>query len=1061
MKKPACSSLVLAALALSLASAPGEPLSNPAGGGARKAPASDELAQAFAKPPASARPWVFWFWLNANVTPESITADLEAMQRVGIGGVEFMDVDQGVLPCAVKFMDDSWQELFAHAVREAKRLGIEIVFNNGPGWFGSGGAWMSPDRGMQTVLTSETRVPGGRLWTGKLPQPKGRVPESQLAYRDIAVIAVAEPDLKSEKRFEIPKFNLKAVTWKPGWIGYSGVQSEPRATSAPAGVPIPLEKIVDLTGRIKPDGSLEWEAPPGEWTIFRIGHGWNGSKPGPASSGQSGPEIDYLSKEAVRLHFNAMVKRLKESVGSAAPGTLVGTHIDSWEGGGQNWTANMPAEFRKRRGYSIEPYLPVMAGRVVGDLQLTERFLWDLRQTVSELMVENYFAEFQRMTRENGLRLTCECYTTIGNDLDAANFVEEPMAEFWSPENGFGPTVKAMASAAQINGRAVVGAEAFTANQNERWLQHPAKLKALADSAFSQGINRFVIHRYAAQRFPHVAPGLQMGPWGQHYERTNTWWEWSLPWHTYLSRCQYMLRQGKPVADVLDLQAEEPLRRFQPRAIKGYDYTACSPDAFHRTKVRDGQWVVTSGLSYRLLVLPDSETMTLARLKRLLEGVRAGAAILGQPPKATPGLSNYPQADTELKSLTEELWGVGKPESERQVGKGFVFTGQTPEQVLARLGVAPDFISDRPLSGIHRTVDGAEVYFVANASPAVVRANATFRVAGKQPELWNPETGEIESVKVFQEKNGVTTLPLHLEPSGSVFVVFRHPSLGRNAAVHGSSTGAKITVHRARYGMLEDPLKTRDVTAKVQSLVDSGNLAIEVSDMAKADDPAYGTVKNLEVTFSSGGKSATVIGRDSESIAIEAIDSDGEEITGPWEVSFDPKWGGPAKVTFEKLEDWSKCPAPEIKYYSGAATYRKTFPYKPADSKSKIHLDLGRVAIMARVKLNGQDLGILWKPPYRIDITPVVKAGDNTLEIEVVNLWPNRLIGDEQLPEDSERQANGTLKAWPKWLVEGKPIPTGRFTFSSWRLWNKGDLLVESGLLGPVQLISTQRMSNP
>lgn len=1007
------------------------------------------LDKNFSRPPASARPWVYWFWLNANVTAEGITADLEAMQRVGIGGVLLMDVDQGVLQGSVKFMDDAWRELFAHAVREAKRLGLEINLNNGPGYFGSGGAWMPPEMGLQTVVTSETRVRGGQRWSGQLP-----VAGNKGAYCDVAVIAVAEPDLGTEKRFQVPDFNLKAMKWK-GWIGYRGIRSGPLAANAPDGVSIPPDKVVDLSDRMKPDGGMEWDVPPGDWTIMRIGHAWSGSKPGPVAGESTGPEIDYLNKDAVRFHFSKMVKSIQDDIGSKAPGALVATHIDSWEGGGQNWTSNMPAEFRKRRGYAIEPWLPVMAGRVIGNLQLTERFLWDLRQTVSELMVENYLAEFQRMTHESGLRLTFECYTTGGNDLDAANFVDEPMAEFWSPikVNGFAPSMKSMASAAHLNGRAIVGAESFTAMQNERWLQHPASLKSLADFAFSHGINRLVVHRYAAQRFLHTAPGLQMGPWGQHYERTNTWWEWSLPWHIYLSRCQYLLRQGKPVADVLDLQAEEPLRRFQNRNIAGYDYTACGPDMFNRMIVRDGQWIAPSGLAYRLLVLPDSETMSIARLKRLIADVRAGAAILGQPPQATPGLSGYPHADAELKRLSEELWGAGTPVPERKVGKGFVFTNQSPEQALTRLGAAPDFSSDRPLNWIHRNVNGADMYFVANSTAGSLQTKATFRVTGKQPELWNPETGEIEAVETYLEENGATTVPLRLEPSGSVFVVFRKPSIGGKTLVElPSSGGDKITILTARYGMLDDPQKTRDVASKVQALVDAGNLSLLVADLAKDDDPAYGTVKTLEVAYSSGGKSVTVSGKDPESISIGAANPSAEEIAGPWEVSFDPKWGGPAKVTFEKLDDWSKHPEAGIKYYSGAATYRKTFAYQPSDSKSKLHLNLGKVAVMARVKLNGCDLGILWKPPYRVDITGAIKPGDNQLEIQVVNLWPNRLIGDEQLPEDSERKGNGTLKQWPQWLLDGKPSPAGRFTFSSWRLWKKEDALQPSGLIGPVTL---------
>jgi hypothetical protein len=177
-----------------------------------------------------------------------------------------------------------------------------------------------------------------------------------------------------------------------------------------------------------------------------------------------------------------------------------------------------------------------------------------------------------------------------------------------------------------------------------------------------------------------------------------------------------------------------------------------------------------------------------------------------------------------------------------------------------------------------------------------------------------------------------------------------------------------------------------------------------------------------------------------------------QEITGPWAVAFDPKWGGPAQVTFDKLEDWSKRPEDGIKYYSGTANYQTKFIYKPASAPTKTWLDLGKVAVMAEVRLNGKDLGILWKPPYRVDVTGALRAGENQLELKVVNLLINRQIGDEQLPDDSPRNPGGTLRAWPQWVQDGKPSPTGRFTFGSHRLWKKNDPLVESGLLGPVTL---------
>jgi hypothetical protein len=293
--------------------------------------------------------------------------------------------------------------------------------------------------------------------------------------------------------------------------------------------------------------------------------------------------------------------------------------------------------------------------------------------------------------------------------------------------------------------------------------------------------------------------------------------------------------------------------------------------------------------------------------------------------------------------------------------------------VLAELGLPPDFQAPARLHYIHKRIGDTDVYFVANPEPRTVDALCTFRVSGKQPALWSPDTGRIQPAAVWEKAGQCTRVPLRFDPNGSLFVVFT-PAASSHALVAGAKNWDELK-----------PL---------------------------------------------------------------------QEIAGPWEVRFDPKWGGPAQpVTFEKLDDWSKRPEPGIRYYSGTAVYRKTFALGPSQlAGRRVFLDLGRIAVMSQVKLNGRDLGILWKPPFRVEVTDALAPDANTLELRVVNLWINRLIGDEQLPEDSDRNANGTLKSWPAWLAEGKPSPTGRYTFTSWRLWKKNDPLAESGLLGPVTL---------
>ena len=974
------------------------------------------LAQSFASPPPSARPWVYWTWIDGNISKQGITADLEAMKRVGIGGALILDVDQSMPHGPVKFFDAQWQELFKYTIAEAQRLGLEINMNDGPGYYGSGGPWVPHDKAMQTVVQSEVHIKGGANWSGKLALPSQN-PE----YRDIAVLAVGET---SRSKYQIPDFLMKSLQWK-AWVAYRGTQSAPLDATAPADAVIPTDHVIDLSDKMTADGTLSWDAPAGEWTIIRFGHAWNGHIVGPSPRGEAGPETDKLDKSATDLHFNAFVKHLNDLVGPDAKNTLVATHIDSWEGGGQNWTAVMRDEFKKRRGYDPIPYLPILTGRVLGDLQMSERFLFDLRLTVSEMMIENYSAEFQRLAHEAGLRNTFESYTTIGNDLDNAGFVDEPMAEFWTP-NGqgldFQPTIKSMSSAAHLNGHAIVGAESFTSGNREKFLWHPAMIKSIGDTAFCGGVNRFVFHRYAAQPFGDVKPGMQMGPWGLHYERTNTWWEFSGPWHQYLARCQYLLRQGAFVADVLKLESEEPLHRFQNISLTGYDYDAAGPATFLRGTISDGKLVFPSGMKYRLIVLPASPTMTVGLLSHIRDLVQAGAAVLGDPPQRTPGLTDYPKADADLKKLTDEIWGKDVSYTDRPLGKGRVFRGISPEKALSLLGIPSDFTSDADINFIHRTLGSTDIYFLSHPADTTIVATCTFRVTGKEPQLWNPQTGQICPLPAYSVDQNATTISIPFEPSGSAFIVFQHTP----------------TPHPAINEITHDGT----ILLPKEVIADSGLPAVDL---------VHGEIRqNGNYIFTTTDGKARQINVPPLPEPITA--------TGPWKLKFPPGWGAPAEVTLDDLISWSNHPDDGVKYFSGTATYFKTLTIPASAAAQRLYLDLGKVQVMARVRLNGKDLGILWKPTYRVDISAAAKEGDNALEIDVVNLWVNRLIGDEQLAEDSTRNGNGTVRAWPQWLLDAKPSPTGRFTFSSWRLWKKADPLQESGLIGPVTVQTVQRI---
>jgi hypothetical protein len=1087
------------------------------------------VADHFESPPFDCGPWVYWFWLDVNVTREGITADLEAMKAVGIAGVLIMDVDQGT-PASfngARFGDGQWYDLFQFACEEASRLGIEVNMTNDAGWCGSGGPWITPELSMQVVVSSTVSIAGGRSANVKLPQPETRMDY----YRDIAVLAFPTPAAeKNGSGYRIPNLPGLSDGKSPGSGAEYNIPTRTHWDRLPADQVILRSNVLDVTGKMDKKGVLRCDLPPGDWTILRFGHTTTGIANHPAPSGGLGLETDKLSREATSFQFDALMGRIIKSIGPLSGKTLVATHIDSWEIGVQNWTPTMRSDFKRLRGYDLSQFLPVLTGRVVESLEVSQRFLWDLRKTIGDLLVENYAVAMRELARKHGLRLSIEGYSgEPANDVRYGGTADEPMSECWSwPRFGARETVTEMVSATHVYGRNVIGQETFTASSDEKWLGHPAVVKDIGDWTFCEGVNRFVFHRYAMQPWttPHSAPGMSMGPWGLHYERTQTWWDMSKPWHEYVARCCYMLRKGNFVADVCYMQAEGSPRNFSPPSSDengrrnssrrpGYNYDACPPDlVMEHMEFRDGFLTLPGGMKYRILVLPDSPTMTPELVKKIKGLVDAGALVTGPRPEKSPSLCGYPHCDTKVEQLANELWDSGK-----------IIFQTSVEEILAERGVRPDFECDQPMvRWIHRRTDDMDIYFVANGAakgsypydgrPLV--ANCLFRIAGARPELWDPETGRISPVALYDFSDGRTRIPLVLKSKASVFVVFRRGQSAQLAKVLQSVSlngetilGAgqqqpkpKIEILSAVYGKPGEPAHTRDAKGDVLKLIGDGETNFSVVKVAEiGGDPDVNVVKTLDIRCRIDGREQDLVFHDGDTVEFNAIGEmppafaeavgqdaiqlcatkpgdyecalgSGEKITvsvpsipdpipisGPWTVQFPEGWGAPPEIQLPELIPLNKHSEPGVQYFSGTATYRCNFdvPQDSLDGERRITLDLGIVAVMAEVRLNGQVLGVLWKAPYQLDVTEIVISGKNTLEIGVANLWVNRQIGDQQLPPDTERKNDGTLQRWPQWLLDGKPSPTGRFTFTSWELWHKDDALVDSGLIGPVQLLTTIR----
>jgi len=720
--------------------------------------------------------------------------------------------------------------------------------------------------------------------------------------------------------------------------------------------------VVDLTSKMRPDGTLDWTPPAGRWVVVRIGYSLTGHQNSPASPEATGLEVDKLNPAYVRAYFNNYLDQYKDATGG-----LMGKRglqymvTDSWEAGVANWTDNMIAEFSKRRGYDMKPWLPALAGHVVESAQDTDRFLWDFRKTLCELVAENHYDQLTEILKERGMMgRYSESHESgralIADGMDVKRNAAVPMSAMWTAGPGraqvrYEADVRESASVAHIYGQNLVAAESMTASQGigSSWAFSPETLKPTADRELSCGLNRFVIHCSVHQSVDDKIPGLSLGPYGQWFTRHETWAEYAKPWMTYLARSSYLLQQGKFVADVVYYYGEDAnitaLFSGKPPPIPdGYNFDYINSDALLRllSASPSGTLTTPSGMSYRVLALdPNSQHMPLAVLRKIRDLVEAGAVVVGPKPIDSPSLSDD---QAQFRTIADQLWAGS-------AGKGKVFGSGTIGDALNALKVAADFEYTKPqpdteLAFVHRKVTDGDFYWVSHRNTASEDVEASFRVTGKAPELWHADSGVVETAS-YHTENGRTMVPLHLEPNDAVFVVFR------GAAVAPSRTIAK-------------PVET-----------------------------------NLT------------------------------SIEGSWDLAFQAERGAPAKITLPALVSWDQNSDTGVKYFSGTGAYTKIVQ-APADwfrTGTKLIMDLGDVKNIADVTVNGKSLGIIWKAPFRVDVTSALKPGENTLEIKVVNLWVNRLIGDQQ------------------------PDVTQKITYTAASPYRAGSPLLPSGLIGPVQVI--------
>ncbi len=794
---------------------------------------------------------------------------------------------------------------------------------------------------------------------------------------------------------EVPENCPKGEDGLPKWYIDVAVLAWPEAEDK---VINDQSEIINLTGQFK-NGELQWPPPPGKWHVVRFVCTNNGQQLIAASPNSKGPFIDFLDPEATRFHFTYILDQLGIQKGGDPSLPLKTLDVDSMElHEGIQWTTKFGEWFMKYHGYDPVDWLPVLMGWTIGDQEQSERFKYDYSKTVSDLLIFSHYTTGSEICAEYGLKLAGEAggpgppiwYTCPVDALKALGNVDIPRGEFWIRNRNNIFLVKEIASASHIYGKPLVDAEAWTTWW--RWKDSPFIRKQYVDRAFCEGLNHITYHGYSNSPDEFGFPGRSYHA-GVDMNPRVVWWSKARPFMDYLARCCYMLQQGLFVADVAyyygdqapnfwPLFANVPEKPLLPGLGKGYDYDVVNSDVIlNRMSFENGKIVFPDGMSYRVLVLPDQEDMPLEVLQKLEALVSAGATIIGPKPMEVPGMSEYAARKSELKALAEKMWGNcnGTTIKQNTYGKGTVVWGHSPKEWLDMNSVSPDFFCfdqelDPDLDYIHRQTGNTDLYFVRNKSLKSIRTDCFFRSGETRPWFWDPSDGSRLPAYIYSDQDFGTKVQLDLAPGGSVFVVF------------GEEENIKPTVFLAWQNDDFDVKNTKGKARKVQ-----------VNDL---QDPI--------------------------------------KIQGGWNVSFDPEWGAPAEIDFPELISWSDHNIEGIKYYSGAGFYKKTIDV-PAEWKvagKKIFIDLGEVRELAEVFVNGKSAGVLWKPPFRADITDLAQAGSNELTIEVMNLWSNRLAGDNELPEEkrftnTNIQTHGYRTEPNYWVVQ------------------------PAGLLGPVTLLQS------
>lgn len=959
----------------------------------------ESIKEAFLNPPDEARPKVYWWCLNGNIDTIRAKEELRAMKDAGITGFDLFEIgvppSDSMIPGGPAFLSNESLHLIKFAVDEAGKLGLTVGLNLASSW-NAGGSWIKPEHGGKSLYVSKTTV------NGNSEKQKMKLPFPEISFPKEALVGgTGKPMIPFREDGKPVYYEEIAVLAIPAAVGKNQLDTA---------------NIIDVTPFFNSEtDELSWDAPEGNWEICRYvcsNSGQQVVRPSPQSAGLT---IDHFDAEAVETHLMYIINRLQPVLGDFRNTALKSFYLASYEARGFVWTSALPSEFKKVNGYEIRKFIPSLFDPELFDEETTKKVQTDFKKNLSELMINNLYKKSKEICNRYGLKINSEAggpgyplYNGPAEPLKAQGTIDIPRGEFWINHPRFYKdgndsidilrVVKEAAAASHIYGKGIVEEEAYTSFQH--WQEGPFDMKPLGDRAFCEGMNRVVFHGFSHNITGSGFPGFVYGA-GTHFNDKRVWWPKVKPFVDYHARISAVFQETSFFADVLWYYGDKVPNSATPKNTHfkvgpGYDYEVINTEILlNNLSVKNGKLVLSNGAEFSLLALENEGSINPEVLRKLSEFVKQGAVIIGEK----PGKVNGDAASGENKNLIGDLWSdVSKNINNAPIPNGKICSGITPLEMLQVLRVQPDIVypgkESELLDFIHFCKNETDIYFIRNTRNEWLSRNVGFRQQNKSPEIWNPVSGEIVPVTIFNHDGEYINLPVTLPPYGTVLIVFKEPSVAPEYL--------SISGNEQHPPLLE-------FTADGITILEEGNFELASSTQSVS-------VNNKIPTLT---------------------------VDGEWEVSFTKGWGAPEKTVFPKLISWTESETEGIQYYSGIATYKKNFVYSGKSEKNeKVYLDLGEISKVADVWLNGEHLGISWAKPHRFEVTNLLKPGENSLTVEVANVWSNRLKGDA-LTGQKFTNTNITNTIIPVPTIEPgnqKRIPWAEVP------------LIESGLLGPVTI---------